>query len=753
MNTPSTRLADDLSSFIGRHRESEALRAAIGDHRLVTVTGPHGVGKSRLVRQIAAGAKRSFPTEPRVLLAPSAQEIVAEAELPVGENSPAGRSAQALLLLDDLDGFDPEVSRAVQHLLSARPALRILVGSVGPLDIPGERVFPLEPFPLPSDRELERGPAPSALTLDAVRLFVDRSRALDPDFSLAADDVADAVQICRLVDGLPALIELAARVTTLLGLRELREMLTDGLSVLASTGRAQARSAVAAVDREFASCSPDEQNLWMHASVFADGFDIDSLAAVSGSSSPAELIGVLAELRRRSVVLRDGTGSTAGFRLVRLYREVGREAARRAGVEDAAQAALRTHLERLSADASAGWYTSRQSHWIERLMRHRSDLAALAGATGTDRDQAKVSMRVIVELRFFWQLAGQQTRVRDWLARAIDADDRPDPILLRALQTDAYFAAFENDIDGAVEQLRRAREVATAIGGTDDGPFASFVSGVIALARRDLVSAERELDRSIRESEARGERHNLGEHYFFSALLRLLQGDPDGAERLCVESLTISAESGERLGSAYTTWMIALATLRRGESDTAIDLIRQSIVTLDDLNDTSGLAICAALMASIASSRGEYERAARLMSTAVGHGYAPELGIPEIEPGMVAEIREALGESTFERLFDQSSRFSPRRAIEYAMEFAGGDSPRPAELYAEVSFGASAGLSAREVEIGELVSQGLGNPQIAAKLFISRRTVEGHVQRILTKLDFHSRSQIAVWFSENRRGD
>jgi non-specific serine/threonine protein kinase len=748
-NTVSTPLSEDLSTFVGRQRESEALRTAIGNHRLVTVTGPHGVGRSRLIRQIAISARRSFPAEPRVLLSPTADDILAEADRPGGDSTPSARGAQALLLLDDIDGADSAVSAAVVELLNARPSARVLVSSVAPLDVPGERLFPLEPFLLPSDRDS----AASAKSLDAVALFVDRARALEPEFSLSASDVTEVVEICRLVDGLPSLIELAARATSVLGLGELKDMLRDSLQVLESTSRAGTRNAVDAVRREFASSSPAEQSLWRCASAFSGSFDLSSLAAVCQSASTADIIGVLTGLRRRSVVLRDGTGSTAGFRLLRLYREVGQDAARESETSATTEAVLRTHLLRLAADASAGWYSATQAQWIERLTRHQTDLVRLIVTNTGTPDDARASMQVVAGLRFFWQLAGLQTHVRDWLARAIDAADRPDPILVRALQTDAYFAAFENDIDTAVEQLRRANDVAAELGTADEDAFASFVSGVIALGQRDLATAERAFARSIEEYEARGDRYSLGEHYFFGALLRLLQGDPDGAERLCAESLKISAESGERQGSAYTTWMIALATLRRGESDAAIDLIRQSIVTLDDLRDTTGLALCAALMASIASSRGEYEKAARLMRTAVGHGYTPELGIPEIEPGRMAEIRDALGGAAFDRLFDQSARFSPRRAIEYAMESNDADSGGPAAVYAAVSFGAAAGLSARELEIGELVSQGLGNPQIAAKLFISRRTVEGHVQRILTKLDFHSRSQIAVWFAENRRED
>lgn len=748
-NTVSTPLPEDLSTFIGRQRESEALRTAIGNHRLVTVTGPHGVGRSRLIRQIAFGARRSFPAQPRVLSSPTAEVIRAEADRPGGDSASGGRGAQALLLLDDLDGTDSAVSAAVVELLNARPLVRVLVSSVAPLNVPGERVFPLEPFPLPSERDS----AASATSLDAVALFVDRARALDPEFALSDADVTKVVEICRLIDGVPSLIELAARATAVLGVGELKDMLRDGLQSLESTGRAGTQDAVDAVRRDFAASTSAEQSLWMCAAAFAGGFDLASLAAVSDATSPAELIGVLAGLRRRSVVLRDGKGRTAGFRLLRLYREVGQEAARNDETLPSTEAALREHLLRLATDAAASWYSIEQPHWIERLTRHQADLVRLiVTSTGTPED-ARASMQVVAGLRFFWQLAGLHTQVRDWLAHAIDAADRPDPILVRALQTDAYFAAFENDIDSAVEQLRRANDMAAELGTTDENAFASFVSGVIALSQRDLPTAERALSRSIEEYEARGERYNLGEHYFFSALLRLLQGDPDGAERLAAESLAISAESGERQGSAYTTWIIALATLRRGESDAAIDLIRQSIVTLDDLRDTTGLALCAALMASIASSRGEYEKAARLMRTAVGHGYTPDLGIPEIEPGKMAEIRDALGEATFERLFDQSARFSPRRAIEYAMESSNADTNGPAAVYAKVSFGAAAGLSARELEIGELVSQGLGNPQIAAKLFISRRTVEGHVQRILTKLNFHSRSQIAVWFAENRRDD
>lgn len=347
-----------LSSFVGRRRELAAVLAVAGSHRLVTLTGSGGSGKTRLAievaREVAAEAQRDvtfvdlsavrtsdqlWPTVANVLgttLAAGLEPAVALAA--------ALRSRPGLLVLDNLEqltGAGPEIAR----VLSLSPQLAVLATSREPLGVDGEHLFAVPPLPVPSDDD-----DPSAvMSSDAVRLFVQRSAAADPAFELTGADAAVAGGICRRLDGLPLAVELAAAWTTTLSLRALLERLDRPLDLLvrsrkAGSGPPRHRTMRAAIEWSYSALGEPERRLLDELSVFVSGARLDAIEAVSDLGE--ETLQSLAELVDRNLVTRITTGLEPRYRLLQTIREYAR-----------GELAARPEDQRAAKDRHAGYFS------------------------------------------------------------------------------------------------------------------------------------------------------------------------------------------------------------------------------------------------------------------------------------------------------------------------------------------------------------------------------------------------------------
>ncbi|GAB3615563.1 hypothetical protein GCM10027416_01200 [Okibacterium endophyticum] len=751
-HAPDRALPTDVSSFVGRGIELDELKIAVTDNRLVTLTGDAGIGKTRLALRLGSLVQRSFRDGCR-LVTVDEDSTADELEGVVAELLPAERASgpewHGLIVLDGAERATEPVADAVSELLRANADLRILVTSRRRLGVTGERVLPLRPLSSPAfDRHLRQGPQP-AIRSDAVGLLVERTASTVGGFAATPENIDALLAICHAVDGIPSLIEAAARAIPVLGPERLREALARDLAMLDEFPGRESRSPTmrAAFDEAYGACSDAERSLWRRLSVFPGGFDFDAaLAVAADDTDPARLAAVLAGLVERSALLPDPEGGAA-FRMLAPTRVFASRELHGSGEATEVGERFDDFLVGVMSSAAQDWFTHRQAAWAAVLARHHSEIFDLLERYSCAPATARIAMTLICDLRFYWQwrTTGPETRARDWLDAAFQADLTDDALRVRALEVDAYFALFENDVAGAAEQLAAARALATRIGAGERDDFATFVGGVLDLALGRLGEAERAFEDALAAALADGKRPSLGELYWYLALLRLLNGRVDEAERLCEESRAISTETGDNWGNAYTLWMIALMTLRSGDNERALNLVRQSIAVMNAFEDRSGVALCVRLMASIATSRGDYEQAAKLIGSIAGNSVIPELSISEITPELAGRVRDELGEGLFGRLFGSSASLSPSEAIAYAI-----DTVTPATAPPVTATAGASILTVREAEIAELVAAGHGNADIAATLFISRRTVEGHVQRILGKLEFRSRSQIAAWVAGNR---
>jgi non-specific serine/threonine protein kinase len=601
-----------------------------------------------------------------------------------------------------LDNFEHLLGAAddVATLLAECPSLKILVTSRAPLHVSWEQVVQVAPL----------------TALPAIELFVDRARALKPDFKLTDESAAAVADICDRLDGLPLAIELAAARAAVLSPTLIRARLDRGLDWLGHA-RADAperhQTLADAIAWSYALLSPPEQRVFRHLAVFG-GCAPDAAAAVAQADEPPErVLRMLAALAEQSLLVQDPSAppDEPRFRMLATIREYAREQLEQNGEHAAARQRHALFFLELAERADAGLAGPAQATWLARLAREHDNLVAALAFTHAHAPEQE--LRLGAALAGFWYARAETTDLgRQWLERALAwsaVQDGDSALRGQILASAARLALLRGDTDTAVQ----AAESSVAIWRQLDAPrWLAEMLALVAVARRRGAERSR-AEAAARESVAVGR-----------------QSDSPAA---LVSGLLASAELDISAGN----YLPAGANLREALSMASEHgLLWQAALALEGL-------------AAVVGALGQPERALRL-----GGGAAR----------LREELRLALGPAESVLL---TRRLGPAQAALTAEQQAaawqeGGQLPLKAlvdeGLKADVAEDTPAtradvpadvaGLTRRERQVVGLVALGLQNQEIAQRLGIALHTVEVHVGRALSKLHMRSRAQLAVWAVE-----
>ena len=764
-------LPAELSSFIGRRHELRQVRHALGESRVVTLSGPGGVGKTRLALRVATDAASDYPDGVRLVeLAPVqdaglvADTVVASLGLSVAPAlAPLEvlvahlRDRAFLLVLDNCEHVRDAVSAVISAVLDRCPRVRILVTSRHSLEAPEERLLAVPPLPVPPPSREPRSPE-ALLPYDAVRLFVERAKAVWPPFEVTAENQADVAELVRRLDGVPLAIELAAVRVRSLSAAQILDRLADRFSLLTRgdrTASPRQQSLRALLDWSHDLLCAQEQLLWQRASVFAGSFDLTDLAAVVADAHlPSPLLAELVdELAKKSILVREETPLGPRFHQLQSIKEY--------GVGKLADA---THLEHLRCQHVAHYRNEALSAgramfgpsgvaWFRRLSAEHDDFRAALETCAADGGPAEDGAAIVAALQHHWVMTGRFAEGRHWARRLLavvppSADGRAALLVVAG-----RLAVLQGDVAEGRLLLHQSLAATTR---TEDATWRAHALHGLALAA--LFWEEPAAARSMFEEALA--LHRTGEDPFGVALaliqlatLHAALGETERAMTYADECIGLSAQSGEQWCAAMARWTQALAVWREGRTAAVRSYARDVLMLKEPFGDRLGMAMCLEVLAWAAGADQRHEEAARLLGAvgsaldSVGGGLFRTLHVGHDH--CVADTRAALGEATYDRLVSEGAALRFEDAV--ALALGGEAEPERGAVRTQDARGRLVSrLTRRESEVARLVAQGLTDRQIAEQLVLARRTAEGHVQRALQKLGFTSRQQLAGWVVEQQ---
>ncbi|MGI5507394.1 helix-turn-helix transcriptional regulator [Lentzea sp. CA-135723] len=757
-------LPAELDAFIGRHRALAEGKHLLRRARLLTLTGPGGIGKTRLALRLAAelaqDCARPYPdgvwlislgelTRPDQVTA-----ALLDAFTPRPDNLDALLAQlltqRLLLVFDNCEHLLAAVADLLRQVLRSSAGVRVLATSRTCLQLPGEHLQPVPPLGTgdPADPDDER-------RCEALQLLTAQARVVNAE--LGDDEHADALRLCRLLDGVPLAITLAATRLRSMSVRDLADRVAAGegcalLDTGQHHGQPSHRTLAAAHDWSYNLCTPAEKCLWDRLSVFAGAFDPRSAEAVCADDelTAEHLPRLLARLVDQSVLLADTTGGTTRYRMLTSVRAAGAARLDEHDGRRLRQAHAEHYLD-LARQATDAVSSDHEGSWISRVQREIPHLTAAVGYF-LDHGEPVSALELAVEVaRTRWAFAtGELTVARDLLGRALAAQHTPHPLQVAAHVLATHLDLCQGNTARAERELAAAETINNRLGAPAGlRPWSLTGQGLLL-----LFTGEARGIAVLRQAHELWQQADYPGHDFLPLATAMIGdaligdapaafGHPDPGERTFATSVT-------ELGQEWTQWCRAVTELRHGDIHLAAELLADTTRRHLHLGDRWGTAWSLEALAWATAACGHNEHAAVLFGAAQQHR-PPNTTITDGAPAAALHnrwtttTRARLGEAPYGASVTRGTALDHASLLTYLLEL-----PDPAQHSSQFP----GDLTEREYEIAGLIAAGLTNKQIATKLTVSVRTVDTHGESIRHKLGFFgtgSRTKISHWWGELHR--
>jgi predicted ATPase/class 3 adenylate cyclase len=653
-----TNLPAQLTRLIGREAELAEAHALLNQAacRLLTLTGPGGIGKTRLALQLSAEALDQFAEGVWLIeLAPVAEQGLVPGAIAatLGVREPAGRSLMEalvdylrakhlLLVMDNCEHVVDACARAAVSLLRHCPQLKLLTTSREPLGVPGEYVVRVPSLALPTEADSEPEQLEAVHQSESGQLFVERATAAQPHFALTAGNSAAVAQIVRQLDGIPLAIELAAARVPVLSAEQIAARLDDRFRLLTGGSRTalpRHQTLLAAIEWSYQLLAEQERGLLRRLSVFAGGWVLDAAEEVASDSlqgreeqpvartepglvDRSDVLDLLSRLVAKSLVLVEETEQgEARYQLLETIRQFARDRLVEAGEANVFRARHLNYCVRLAETSEKLLFSPEQGYWLNRLQADHDNLrSALAYALD---HQPAAALRLAAGLRWFWQRRGFAREGRDWTTRALDRSQSRPAIVA---------GAGNNSIDN---WTRGRAQVALALLCTNIGDHARGRQAALEAVpimeaagdRRELALALAALGLALigtgevdaaREALRRGEALARTEDDPVSLALIVIglaqtaiwiDRDFEAARTLMSEVAQLGRRTSDPAAVAIAAYGLGWVAYSEGDWNTARRQLDEAMHLFEEIGDRSFANVAHSGLADVARRQGEFARA------------------------------------------------------------------------------------------------------------------------------------------------
>lgn len=759
----SGNLPAALTSFIGRRRQLQDVKAGLSASRLVTLVGPGGVGKTRLALQVASDLQRAVPDGIWFveLAALADAELVPKTVMTaVGLRDESGRwlmsrlsdhvrSKRMVLLLDNCEHLIDACAVLADALLREAGELRILATSRQPLGIAGERVVQVPPLSVP-DPTAAMTPETIAQS-EAVALLLERAGEAGAALELTAGNQATVVELTRHLDGIPLAIELAAVRLRSLALEDVLDRLSDRFHLLVGGSRTapvrhQTLEATIAWSHDL--LGPEEQVVLRRSAVFAGTFSLEAAEQVcaAGAIASTRVMEKLSALVDRSFVNFEGRGRGGRYLLHETMREF---ALLRLTEADEESSARHAHLSFFADMCRRSDFDGRDAadeaklESLQVLDLEADNIRAALRFCIADPDAADLALAMAAGLGRYWANRALTEGVY-WIDLILERRGRDDAARGRALFIKSYLAVTGGDHAAGLESVGEAAAIARRL--NDEFLLVRIlaIQAALQVMGGDLASARASSSEAQALAEVVGDDIALIAAAQSEGLIAAQEGD-------FMRMRDIGLAAAERCRRVHEIYMLSthltsagVGSMMLGDHPAAESSLIEALQATLVIDDRPGLVLRLPALAANAAMAGQSERAVRLLGATEmlrgEGGYQFSSFIRPLMDQAEALARAQLGDGGYRRAFEEGAHLDHEAAVALALGTKGGsvEGRRVEKLDP---------LGKREREVAELIAEGLSNKEIAARLFLSERTVETHVYNVLNKLGFSSRAKIASWVS------